>query len=85
MVGIAKNLKRTAELLSPKGRMQDNENLDHLNRTVRALCDCTHPVKFMYVDLNVMLDSFDGLVKVVLWIVNYLRVGKAGDPALQGR
>lgn len=35
--------------------------------------------------LNVMLDSFDGLVKVVLWIVNYLRVGKAGDPALQGR
>lgn len=26
--------------------------------------------RLMYVDLNVMLDSFDGLVRVVLWILN---------------
>lgn len=45
MMSIAQNLKRAAELLGPKGRMQDDENLNHLDGTIGALFDCTHFVK----------------------------------------
>ena len=47
-MGIAEDLKRTAELLGSKGRMQDKKNLDHFNGTVGALFDCTHFVSLMY-------------------------------------
>lgn len=47
-MGIAEDLKRTAELLGSKRRMQDNEDLDHLNGTVGAIFNCTHFVSWMY-------------------------------------
>lgn len=46
-MGIAEDLKRAAELLGSEGRMQDNENLDHLYGSVGALFDCTHSVSLM--------------------------------------
>lgn len=41
-MGIAEDLKWTAEFLGSKGRMQDNEDLDNLNGTVGAIFNCTH-------------------------------------------
>lgn len=44
MASIAEDLERTTELLGSEGRMQSEEDLDHLDRALSALCNCTHIV-----------------------------------------
>ena len=47
-MGIAENLKRAAQFLGTKRRMQNNEDLDDINRTVSILFNGTHFVPFLY-------------------------------------
>lgn len=44
MVSVAEDLKRTTELLGSEGRMQSEEDLNHLDWALSALCNCTHLV-----------------------------------------
>ena len=56
MVCVAENFEGTAELLGAKGGVESEEDLDHGDRPISAIFDCTH-LELCFNCFSMVLDS----------------------------